>query len=76
MYMYMKIHHSYVTLMYVCVRVCLFVQVVTAGGELFTGNTAFLAAACIEGKANIGDVSAVYMCYYLTYMCYDLTYVL
>jgi len=31
-------------------------MVVTAGGELFTGNTAFLTAACIEGKANIGDL--------------------
>jgi len=31
-------------------------MVVTAGGELFTGNTAFLTTAVIEGKANFGQL--------------------
>ena len=31
-------------------------MVITAGGELFTGNTAFMTAAVIEGKASVGDV--------------------
>jgi hypothetical protein len=30
--------------------------VVTAGGELFTGNTAFMTAGVIEGKATMGDL--------------------
>ena len=29
---------------------------VTAGGELFTGNTAFMTAGVIEGKATMGDL--------------------
>ena len=28
----------------------------TAGGELFTGNTAFMTAGVIEGKATMGDL--------------------
>ena len=31
-------------------------MVVTAGGELYTGNTAFLSSAVIEGKANFGQL--------------------
>jgi len=31
-------------------------MVVTAGGELFTGNTAFMTAAVVEGRANIGQL--------------------
>jgi formate transporter len=31
-------------------------MVVTAGGELFTGNTAFMTAGVIEGKATMGDL--------------------
>ena len=37
-------------------------QVVTAGGELFTGNTAFLTTAVIEGKANFGQLIKNWYC--------------